>query len=776
MLNRHAPVAPISVVSTAREAAGALLMAVACWAACLPAAQAQTSTERHGAGAVTLAPRGSDAAVPPAPMRTPEMLKRAAPTNQWFSTLIFNRDPEPIYAQPLSVRPVQAGLEVALPQKLIVPTERRDVEVQYPHAQPVLVQPTAFKPWPARLAKQGDWSIDIAMGDGPDTLTATVAHGSPYVSFNVPRGDLALALPGAATRLPWATDARVLVLQSAGRTFMFFGPTGVEWQTTAPDRWLAKLPAGKGYLTAAAAPDAEPASLALLARHAWSVIDDTRVSWRSNVTAGEVTAHYEVKTRQLEGPDNGPLLALYPHHWHGNASLAGKLGPAYATIRGPLKLLAASSFLVSRPWTGFVPMWPKVQGARADELADLLKTDQRNARRMMLEIGNGPYWQGKGLQRIAKLMDVAEQQGDTEGAAKLMKLMQDRIESWWSGESRKTYFHHDKQALGTVVAYPEEYFSVVQMNDHHFHYGYWIRTAAEIALRDPAWAADDKWGAMTKLLIADIATAERGRADFPFLRNFDVYEGHSWASGLGMGPHGNNQESSSEAINAWAGLVLWGEVSGNTALRDLGMYLFTTEVDAISHYWFDIHKLTLPPEYKHPEVSMVFGGRLAHNTWWTDEPRQIKGINLLPITTASTYLAVDAAYIPRSLASLPGDMAVFAQRGKRADPPDIWQDIFAKYLALSNPDKALAEWTRWGSFELGDTRSHALHWMLSLQAMGQPDLTVRADTPLFAVFRKPDGRATYLAYNASARPIQVRFSDGQTLAVPPRSLARSPQP
>ena len=32
----------------------------------------------------------------------------------------------------------------------------------------------------------------------------------------------------------------------------------------------------------------------------------------------------------------------------------------------------------------------------------------------------------------------------------------------------------------------------------------------------------------------------------------------------------------------------------------------------------------------------VFGGKYAYNTWWTQEPRQIFGINLLPITPAST--------------------------------------------------------------------------------------------------------------------------------------------
>jgi endoglucanase Acf2 len=107
---------------------------------------------------------------------------------------------------------------------------------------------------------------------------------------------------------------------------------------------------------------------------------------------------------------------------------------------------------------------------------------------MMLEIGVGPYWQGKGLQRIAKLMDVVEQQGDLAARDQLLTTLKTRIEQWFSGKDNKTYFHLDK-SLGAVIAYPEEYFSIAQMNDHHFHYGYWIRTMADIALRDPAWAS-----------------------------------------------------------------------------------------------------------------------------------------------------------------------------------------------------------------------------------------------------------------------------------------------
>ena len=106
-------------------------------------------------------------------------------------------------------------------------------------------------------------------------------------------------------------------------------------------------------------------------------------------------------------------------------------------------------------------------------------------------------------------------------------------------------------------------------------------------------------------------------------------------------------------------------------------------------------------------------------------------------------------------------------------PPDIWQDVFAKYMALADPAAALAQWNRWGAVELGETRSHTLHWLLSLNEMGVPDFGISADTPLYSVFKRADGGKTYLAYNAGKAPLNVRFSDGKNLVVAPGMLGRA---
>ena len=97
-------------------------------------------------------------------------------------------------------------------------------------------------------------------------------------------------------------------------------------------------------------------------------------------------------------------------------------------------------------------------------------------------------------------------------------------------------------------------------------------------------------------------------------------------------------------------------------------------------------------------------------------------------------------------------------------------------ISAMDPAEALKTWDRWGSVEAGDSRSHTLNFMASLEAMGIPDFTITADTPLHAVFKRADGKRTYLAFNARPTPLEVRFSDGQRLTVAPGQLGRLAAP
>ena len=64
---------------------------------------------------------------------------------------------------------------------------------------------------------------------------------------------------------------------------------------------------------------------------------------------------------------------------------------------------------------------------------------------------------------------------------------------------------------------------------------------------------------MVEVLIRDIFSPYRDGTLFPFIRYKDPYMGHCWASGFAWNnDNGNNHESTSEAMNAWAGIIMYG--------------------------------------------------------------------------------------------------------------------------------------------------------------------------------------------------------------------------
>src|SRR5207253_742727 len=103
---------------------------------------------------------------------------------------------------------------------------------------------------------------------------------------------------------------------------------------------------------------------------------------------------------------------------------------------------------------------------------------------------------------------------------------------------------------------------------------------------------------------------------------------------------------------AWAGLILWGEAIGDRAVRDLGVYLYTTEMQAINEYWFDVHGDNFPKGYPASVVTMVWGGKGANATWFSAKPEHVHGINWLPLHAGSLYLGHHPAYVEKNYAAL----------------------------------------------------------------------------------------------------------------------------
>jgi endoglucanase Acf2 len=734
-----------------------LILAALLVALCpLAAGAASSPVTRVGAGSyLTVLPEG--AKLPPAPLCQPADGGKM-PTSDWWSSLAWSTNSFAQFPHPLTVRTDKAGLRVAYPGAHVT-ANKSGIFGAMPGGSEDLVlghssQEVFPNPLPSRFS---GWFVTARFSADNRSLAATYGHGSPFVYARYAGGQPRLVF-GKPPRI-WSgnENSPSLGITVNGHHYGLFGPTGAKWDGLGGNVMICQ--SAKDYFSLALLPDDTAATLALFQRHAHSHVVNTLLDWSYDPSRCTVTTTFQFVTEALEGKENGTLFALYPHQWRNTD--APLLPQTYGSVRGLMKLGSGSSFATRMTFPGVLPALPEAGGCSKARMAELFRPEVEKNQSNIADT----YWNGKRLGKLATLIPIAEQYGLTGEADTLRERLRGQLEAWLSaagpdGQPKKRGVFYYDERWGTLIGYPASYGSDQELNDHHFHYGYFIKAAAEIARHDPAWAADDRWGGMIKLLFRDIASPDRNDPLFPWLRCFDPYAGHSWASGHARFGDGNNNESSSEAMNAWAGLVLWGAATGDRALRELGIFLFTTEMNAIQEYWFDVHGENFPKSYPASVITMVWGGKGANATWFSADPQMVHGINWLPIHGGSLYLGLFPDYAEKNY------RALVTERGN--DRFTSWADLIWMYRALTDAPDAIRLLEGAGAeakSEDGNSKANLLHWIYNLRQLGRVDRSVTADHPLYAVFTNGNTRH-YAACNLSPRPLTVRFSDGYTLPVP----------
>ncbi len=574
------------------------------------------------------------------------------------------------------------------------------------------------------------------------------------------------AQAGGAARI-FARSGNVAGVSLNGTHFGLFAPSGATWKgpEERADQLVSDLN-GKSYLSVAVLPDDSPETLAWFRERAYSFITDTRIDYRYNPDKASVRSTFTASIEVMEGSKKEAALALYRHQ-HLYLTGSTKLEDfSYLGPRGAMRVLGGNSFATELPYLGVLPSLPV---ANKDD-AGLRARLQSSANKVASFTKSDTYWNGKELGKVAELVQIAEQLGETALRDKLLGQLKRRLEDWFDGEAQHFFYYH--APWNTLIGYPDSYASADQLNDHHFHYSYFIKAAATIAQYDPDWAKPENYGGMVDLLVLDCANYDRKDARFPWMRNLDPYAGHSWASGHSAFASGNNQESSSESMNFAGALILWGEATENTEVRDLGIYWHSTEAEAIRQYWFDVDGEVFPQAYRQSCVGMVWGDGGAYGTWWTANPEEIHAINYLPLNGGSMYLGRDPAYVRINLKNLVESNRRFHEIGGFPGDPatfDRWADIILQYRALAAPDSALTQLDALGKNiprEFGETEAHTLQWITALQALGQFDEQTRADHPTALVFDK-NGKKHYVVYNAGIKEVPVEFSDGSKFSAGP---------
>ena len=561
-----------------------------------------------------------------------------------------------------------------------------------------------------------------------------------------------------------------------GAHFGLFAPSTAEWQSNE-DQVSSDL-GGKDYFSVAVLPDNRPETIELFQRHAYAFVKDTRIDYAIVPEKSAVRTTFTAITERKEGAESNALMTLYRHQYLHLADAKTDKRLRYDSARGELRGLVGNRFETETPFAGVLPTFPISRSNRAELKAGLAADAKAYIGKNPFK-HNDTYWNGKELGKVAELAQIADQLGEDGIRDQLVAALKTRLEDWFDGQEPR-FFHYDKR-WGCLTGYPDSYGSAETQNDHHFHYSYFVKAAATIAQFDPEWTRPENYGGMIDLLIRDCANIDRRDKRFAWMKNFDPYAGHSWASGHAGFAAGNNQESSSESMNFATALVLYGEATGNDRIRDLGSFWRATEAEAIRQYWFDVDGEVFPEGYEHPCAGIIWSDGATYGTWWTANPEEIHGINFLPFNAGSIYLGARPEYIRRNLDGLMEGNRNNHRPGGFPGPTDkldAWQDIILQYQALAEPGAALRELRKWrqsgGKPEAGETATHTLHWILSLNDLGQFDAATTADYPTAAVFIK-NGKRNYVIYNAGEKPVRVQFSNGKTFKAP-RGTNRFPPP
>ena len=696
-----------------------------------------------------------------------------ATSNKWWSSLIWqwhekNPYSEPLYAHPLTMQAAAHGLEVGYPTKPVVD----HMQYMYPHKGDLSVGLVGLQSSETKVAGYSDWAATAHWDASGGYLRATMAHGLPYVYFER-KGDakarVAVPTESASDLSVWKNEAGILGLSVGDHHYGVFSPRGSRWTKNGTE-FTSDL-ASNNYWSVAVLPSKDEATLELFARHAHAHVTDTQVSWEYDEEAARVRATFRVETElkeQGEGLLNEPLLALYRHQWLNCKT--EYLPFSYVSPRGKMKVLAASQFTTDVPWHGVLPVLPNAAAnapeslnfdvARLQDYVDhAYQAPELFPKGLTKVPKRDTYWIGKSLGKHSTVLQIADQLGMTEVRDHLLQALKNELQDWFDGRAPH-YFYYDK-TWRTLIGYPDSYSSGGQMNDHHFHYAYFIMSAAIIARYDSTWA--DKWGPYIDLLISDPANWDRENGRFPFLRQMDVYAGHSWANGPSLFREGNNQEASSEDTNFSTALILWGTITGRKAIRDLGIFFHSTQVEAIKQYWFDVDEKVMPETFKPVTLAMVWGAGGWYNTWFDEDPNVIHGINYLPFSGGSLYHGRWPGYVKRNFQEL-----------DRVNRGEIWnwRDLIIMYRALAEPQDAVRMFEEDPDYtpEFGNTRATIMHWIYNLAALGAVDTSVTADIATYSVFRSPGARS-YVAFNPETTPRSVTFSDGTRLTVPARQTA-----
>eukprot|EP01130_Rhizamoeba_saxonica_P008635 TRINITY_DN3490_c1_g1_i1.p1 TRINITY_DN3490_c1_g1~~TRINITY_DN3490_c1_g1_i1.p1 ORF type:complete len:718 (-),score=125.81 TRINITY_DN3490_c1_g1_i1:56-2209(-) len=409
--------------------------------------------------------------------------------------------------------------------------------------------------------------------------------------------------------------------------------------------------------------------------------------------------------KQLKNAD--PLVLGLPHHADLLTGYKEKIMiDTYPTIKGKMTGYIGSSWVLTYKQTSIE--WDAPRDIDPDKLQLIMKTLEKDKDLNKEFHQPDCYGFGKFISALGRLAIISDGLGSDNISTYIRNRMKTHIERWFIGSDlNSTSLVYDTSWGGLISKDGWEDnnrdYGNAKYNDHHYHYGYYIYAVAAILKGDPNYEHKD-----TVLnLIRDIANPSSKDPFFPVTRHKDWYLGHSWAQGADSAANGKNQESTSEAVNAYYGITLYGLVTGNQIIENLGRLLLAMEIHSTHTYW----QIT-PPSPIYPDVfanngvvGVLWSDKVDYATFFGGQVQFIHCIQMLP------YVPVSEELLRKSWMTY--DWKVLK---KALDDPSLteeWRAYVLEAMAIIDKEKAwkLVQTIGEDAFDKGNSRTNTYWWV-----------------------------------------------------------------
>lgn len=360
--------------------------------------------------------------------------------------------------------------------------------------------------------------------------------------------------------------------------------------------------------------------------------------------------------------------------------------------------------------------WHSIEGVKEEAYEEIVAALQKDVEALDAAAitTNASYFYGKLIARAARFALIAEEVRFFDVIPKIRKFLKEAIEPWLDGTFNGNGFLYEEKWGGIITKQGQgdsgADFGFGIYNDHHYHLGHFLYAIAVLAKIDPAWGR--KYKPQAYSMMADFMNlSRRAKSNYPRLRCFDLYKLHSWAGGLTEFADGRNQESSSEAVNAYYSAALMGLAYGDTHLVAIGSLLTALEIQAAQMWWHVKEGDKLYDEdftRENRVVGVLWSNKRDSGLWFAPAAwRECRlGIQVLPLLPITEVLFSDVGFT-RELVNwtLPAL--------QREGVGEGWKGFVYALEGIYDKETALQKIKSLNGFDDGNSLTNLLWWIHS---------------------------------------------------------------